>query len=77
MSFDFQLGTPFCPYEQLIGLLPLASKDHIPSAYHGILPSPRVFFNLKLPLLRIKPNPPILFIEAVACAFKLISTFLF
>jgi len=34
MSFDFPLGTPFRPYEQLMGVLPLASKDQIPSAYH-------------------------------------------
>ena len=34
MSFDFLLGTPFRPYEQLMGVLPLASKDNIPSAYH-------------------------------------------
>jgi 5'-3' exoribonuclease 1 len=34
MSFDFPLGTPFHPYEQLMGVLPLASKDQIPSAYH-------------------------------------------
>lgn len=33
MSFKFDLGTPFKPYEQLMGVLPLASKDHIPLAY--------------------------------------------
>jgi 5'-3' exoribonuclease 1 len=34
MSFSFVLGMPFCPYEQLMGVLPLASKDQIPTAYH-------------------------------------------
>lgn len=34
MSFYFPLGTPFRPYEQLMGVLPLASRDQIPSAYH-------------------------------------------
>lgn len=33
MAFEFSLGTPFKPYEQLMGVLPLASKDHIPLAY--------------------------------------------
>ena len=35
----FPLGTPFCPYEQLMGVLPLASKDNIPSAYHVCISS--------------------------------------
>jgi len=39
MSFYFPLGTPFRPYEQLMGVLPLASRDNIPSAYHM-----RIFF---------------------------------
>ena len=34
MTFHFPLGTPFRPYEQLMGVLPLASRDNIPSAYH-------------------------------------------
>ncbi|KAJ3891224.1 hypothetical protein GG344DRAFT_47830, partial [Lentinula edodes] len=33
-SFDFKLRQPFRSYEQLIGVLPAASKDHIPTAYH-------------------------------------------
>jgi 5'-3' exonuclease len=33
MSFEFQLGTPFRPYEQLMGVLPVASMEHIPLAY--------------------------------------------
>ena len=33
MSFEFQLGTPFKPYEQLMGVLPVASMEHIPLAY--------------------------------------------
>ncbi|KAF8805330.1 hypothetical protein BYT27DRAFT_7213248 [Phlegmacium glaucopus] len=33
MSFEFQLGIPFKPYEQLMGALPIASMEHIPIAY--------------------------------------------
>ena len=33
MSFDFELGIPFRPYEQLMGVLPVASMEHIPLAY--------------------------------------------
>ena len=33
MEFDFTLGTPFKPYEQLMGVLPVASMEHIPLAY--------------------------------------------
>lgn len=33
MTFDFKLGTPFKPYEQLMGVLPVASMEHIPQAY--------------------------------------------
>lgn len=50
MSFHFELGTPFRPYEQLMGVLPVASKDHIPIAYQvnfifdlGLLLSETIF----------------------------------
>ena len=33
MTFDFALGTPFKPFEQLMGVLPVASMEHIPLAY--------------------------------------------
>lgn len=33
MSFHFELGKPFRPFEQLMGVLPEASKDLIPVAY--------------------------------------------
>lgn len=35
MTFNFELGTPFKPYEQLMGVLPVASMDHIPLAYRA------------------------------------------
>ncbi|KAF8055536.1 exonuclease II, partial [Lyophyllum atratum] len=35
MKFDFDLGRPFKPYEQLMGVLPVASKEHIPQAYQA------------------------------------------
>jgi len=31
MLFDFPLSTPFRPYEQLMGVLPLVNKDNIPN----------------------------------------------
>ena len=34
MSFQFELGRPFRPFEQLMGVLPEASKDLIPPPYH-------------------------------------------
>jgi 5'-3' exoribonuclease 1 len=33
MSFAFELGKPFRPFEQLMGVLPSASMDMIPQAY--------------------------------------------
>lgn len=33
MTFHFDLGKPFRPYEQLMGVLPAASKELIPPAY--------------------------------------------
>jgi 5'-3' exoribonuclease 1 len=33
MKFDFQLGTPFTPFQQLMGVLPEDSKEHVPNAY--------------------------------------------
>ena len=33
MSFTFELGKPFRPFEQLMGVLPEASKELIPSAF--------------------------------------------
>ncbi|KAG6840893.1 hypothetical protein C0991_003417 [Blastosporella zonata] len=40
MKFDFNLGTPFKPFEQLMGVLPVASKDHIPLAYQDLMYDP-------------------------------------
>lgn len=40
MSFEFQLGTPFRPYEQLMGVLPVASMEHIPLAYQDLMYDP-------------------------------------
>jgi len=37
MSFEFELGTPFKPYQQLMGVLPEASKEQIPLAYRVCL----------------------------------------
>lgn len=34
---EFTLGKPFRPFEQLMGVLPEASKEHIPVAYRVCL----------------------------------------
>lgn len=33
MTFSYELGSPFKPFEQLMGVLPEASRDLIPSAF--------------------------------------------
>ncbi|CAK5283845.1 unnamed protein product [Mycena citricolor] len=40
MEFSFELGAPFKPFEQLMGVLPVASKDHIPVAYQDLMYNP-------------------------------------
>ncbi|KAK2459914.1 hypothetical protein APHAL10511_008114 [Amanita phalloides] len=37
MAFEFDLGVPFKPFQQLMGVLPVASKDHIPPAYQDLM----------------------------------------
>ncbi|KAJ7082372.1 exonuclease II [Mycena belliarum] len=37
MEFTFELGQPFKPFEQLMGVLPVASKDHIPLAFQDLM----------------------------------------
>ncbi|TPX52871.1 hypothetical protein SeMB42_g01129 [Synchytrium endobioticum] len=36
-KFEFQLGQPFLPFEQLMGVLPAASKQLIPAAYQDLM----------------------------------------
>ncbi|KAI6039713.1 exonuclease II [Pisolithus marmoratus] len=40
MTFNFELGTPFRPFEQLMGVLPAASRDLIPLAYRDLMDDP-------------------------------------
>ncbi|KAI0663830.1 exonuclease II [Cubamyces menziesii] len=40
MSFKFDLGKPFRPFEQLMGVLPEASKELIPLAYRDLMYDP-------------------------------------
>ncbi|KAF9926111.1 5'-3' exoribonuclease 1 [Linnemannia zychae] len=37
VNISFELGAPFKPYEQLMGVLPEASKKHIPQAYWDLI----------------------------------------
>ena len=52
MEFKFDLGKPFRPFEQLMGVLPSASKDLIPPAYQVISVSP-AWFSFSQRYLRI------------------------
>ena len=36
-EIKFELGTPFRPIEQLMGVLPAASKQHIPKPFHDLM----------------------------------------
>lgn len=40
MTFDFDLGEPFKPFEQLMAVLPPSSMDHVPSAYRDLMYDP-------------------------------------
>uniref|UniRef100_A0A6P7H425 5'-3' exoribonuclease 1-like n=1 Tax=Diabrotica virgifera virgifera TaxID=50390 RepID=A0A6P7H425_DIAVI len=37
LKLEFDMGKPFLPYEQLLGVLPAASKKLLPEAYHGLM----------------------------------------
>lgn len=39
-QFDFSLGKPFLPFEQLLSVLPAASKELLPIAYHQLMTDP-------------------------------------
>lgn len=40
MTFDFDLGKPFRPFDQLMGVLPALSSQHIPSAFRDLMTDP-------------------------------------
>lgn len=37
MEIKFDLGKPFRPFEQLMGVFPAASRKHIPEAFQGLM----------------------------------------
>ncbi|KAF9247120.1 exoribonuclease 2 [Melanogaster broomeanus] len=39
-KINFTLGQPFKPYEQLMGVFPPASKQHIPAVFHDLMTDP-------------------------------------
>ncbi|KAL4244297.1 5'-3' exoribonuclease 1 [Abortiporus biennis] len=49
MEFKFELGKPFRPFEQLMGVLPAASQDLIPSAYRDLM------YDVNSPILDFYP----------------------
>ncbi|KAJ7157550.1 exonuclease II [Mycena crocata] len=49
MEFKFDLGRPFRPYEQLMGVLPAASKELVPVAYQDLM------FGANSPILDFYP----------------------
>ncbi|MCO5561410.1 hypothetical protein L7F22_015031 [Adiantum nelumboides] len=40
MKFNFELGKPFRPFDQLMGVLPPLSSQHIPEAYRDLMTDP-------------------------------------
>lgn len=40
MNFKFDLGQPFRPFDQLMGVLPSLSSQHIPEAYRDLMTDP-------------------------------------
>ncbi|KAI9022579.1 XRN 5'-3' exonuclease N-terminus-domain-containing protein [Hyaloraphidium curvatum] len=40
LDINFELGTPFRPIEQLMGVLPAASRAHIPAPFHPLMTEP-------------------------------------
>ncbi|EPQ31496.1 uncharacterized protein PFL1_00831 [Pseudozyma flocculosa PF-1] len=40
MSFSYELGTPFRPFDQLMGVLPSLSNQHIPAAFRDLMTDP-------------------------------------
>lgn len=40
LKINFDQGKPFLPFQQLLSVLPTASKDHLPSAYHKLMMDP-------------------------------------
>ncbi|KAJ3108114.1 5'-3' exoribonuclease 2 [Phlyctochytrium bullatum] len=37
LNIQFELGEPFKPFEQLMGVLPAASRAHIPKVFHSLM----------------------------------------
>ncbi|KAG8967784.1 hypothetical protein FRC03_009333 [Tulasnella sp. 419] len=50
MSFSFELGQPFKPFEQLMGVLPEASKDLVPAAFRELM------YDTESPILDFYPQ---------------------
>ncbi|GAB0088576.1 5'-3' exoribonuclease 1 [Sergentomyia squamirostris] len=40
-NIKFDMGKPFLPFEQLLAVLPSASRAHLPSAYQGLMTDPQ------------------------------------
>ncbi|OJA12735.1 hypothetical protein AZE42_05793 [Rhizopogon vesiculosus] len=50
MQLEFDLGQPFKPYEQLMGVFPPASRKHIPEVFHELMT------NEESPIIDFYPN---------------------
>lgn len=41
LQLNYVEGKPFLPFQQLLAVLPAASRAHLPNAYHGLMTSPQ------------------------------------
>uniref|UniRef100_A0A182NCW7 5'-3' exoribonuclease 1 n=1 Tax=Anopheles dirus TaxID=7168 RepID=A0A182NCW7_9DIPT len=40
LRLDYELANPFLPFQQLLSVLPAASRQHLPAAYHQLMMDP-------------------------------------
>uniref|UniRef100_A0A182LSR4 5'-3' exoribonuclease 1 n=1 Tax=Anopheles culicifacies TaxID=139723 RepID=A0A182LSR4_9DIPT len=41
LKLEFEMARPFLPFQQLLSVLPAASREHLPPAYHDLMTNPQ------------------------------------